>query len=139
MLRLNARVSIPRVELELRASRSSGPGGQHVNTSSTRVEVRWNLDQSRALQPEEKLRVRDKLGARVDADGTIRVTASDSRSQARNRDVAEKRLADVVRRALIVPKARRATKRPRSAHEARLHTKHERAERKKARRWRGDD
>ena len=138
-LRVNGRVSIPREELELRVSRSGGPGGQHVNTSSTRVELRWNLDHSAALTDEEKARARTGLGARVDADGTLRVTASDSRSQHRNRAAVEARLAELVRRALVVPKPRRASRRPKSADEARLRTKRERAERKRARRWHDRD
>lgn len=120
-------------------SRSGGPGGQHVNTSSTRVEVRWNLTRTRVLSADEKSRAREKLGARADADGTIRVTASDTRSQKRNRDLAEARLAELVRRALVIPKARRTTKRPRGAVEARLREKRERRERKTSRRWRGDE
>jgi ribosome-associated protein len=138
-LRVNGRVSIPRSELEVRASRSGGPGGQHVNTSSTRVEVRWNLDQSRALTDDDKARVRAKLGTRLDADGTLRVTASESRSQRRNRTAAEERLAELVRRALVVPKPRRRSTRPKGADEARLRTKRERAERKRGRRWRDQD
>lgn len=138
-LRVNGRVSIPRHEIETRVSRSSGPGGQHVNTSSTRVEVRWNLDATRALTADEKTRARAKLGSRIDADGTIRVTASDSRSQRRNRTAAEARLVELVRRALVVPKPRRRSARPIRANEARLQTKRERAERKRGRRWRDQD
>jgi ribosome-associated protein len=138
-LRVNGRVAIPRDELETRVSRSGGPGGQHVNTSSTRVEVRWNLARSSALDDGEKARAREKLGARLDADGTLRVTASDSRSQRRNRDLAEARLAEMVRRALVVPKPRRASRRPRGADEARLRSKRQRADLKQTRRWRGED
>lgn len=138
-LRVNGRVSIPRDEIELRVSRSGGPGGQHVNTSSTRVEVRWNLASSGALSDDEKARARDKLGARLDADGTLRVAASESRSQRRNRTRAEERLAELVRRALVVPKPRRHSVRPKRANEARLRAKRERAERKQGRRWRDQD
>ena len=138
-LRINGRVAIPRSELLVQASRSGGPGGQHVNTSSTRVEVRWNVEQSQALAPEERARVREKLGARVDADGTLRVVSSESRSQRRNRDLAEGRLAELVRRALVIPKARRATKPHRGAKEARLREKREHSSRKKTRRWIPDD
>ena len=138
-IHVNGRVTIPRDEIEVRVSRSGGPGGQHVNTSSTRVEVRWSLVQSRALSPEEKARAREKMGSRLDTDGTLRVTASDSRSQRRNRELAEARLGELVRRALVVPKARRATKRPRSADERRLNAKRERSDRKQSRRWNSDD
>ena len=138
-LRVNGRVAISRSELSVQTSRSGGPGGQHVNTSSTRVEVRWNLDQTAALTADERARAREKLGARVDADGTIRVVSSESRSQRRNRDLAEARLAELVRRALVIPKARRATKPHRGAKEARLREKRERAGRKGSRRWQPDD
>lgn len=138
-LRVNARVVIPRAELETQASRSGGPGGQHVNTSSSKVEVRWNVRTSQALSPDDVVRICDKLASRVAADGTLRVAASDSRSQRRNRDLAEARLVELVRRALVVPKPRRATKRPRGADEARLQDKRERATRKGARRWKPDD
>ena len=138
-LRVNGRVGIPRSELTIQVSRSGGPGGQHVNTSSTRVEVRWNLDQTRALSPDDRARARAKLGARVDADGTLRVTSSESRSQRRNRDLAEARLAEIVRRALVIPKARRATKPHKGAKEARLRDKSVRSNLKKTRRWQPDD
>ncbi|HYV98310.1 MAG TPA: alternative ribosome rescue aminoacyl-tRNA hydrolase ArfB [Gemmatimonadaceae bacterium] len=138
-LRVNGRISIPRTELETQATRSSGPGGQHVNKTSTRIEVRWNLEASRALSAEEKARAREKLGPRLDADGTLRVSASDSRSQRRNRDVAEARLAEIVRRSLVIPKARRRTTRPQRANEARLESKHRRANVKQARHWRDSD
>jgi ribosome-associated protein len=138
-LRINGRVAIPRAELVVQASRSGGPGGQHVNTSSTRVEVRWNLTETQALTPDERGRVREKLGTRVDADGTLRVVSSESRSQRRNRDLAEGRLAELVRRALVIPKARRATKPHKGAKEARLREKREHSSRKKTRRWIPDD
>jgi ribosome-associated protein len=138
-LRVNGSVVIPREEIDLQASRSGGPGGQHVNTSSTRIEVRWNLDSTRALTAGEKARARAKLGARVDADGTIRVTASESRSQRRNRETAEERLVELMRKALVVPKPRRPTKPHRGAREARLQTKRERSDLKQARNWRRED
>ena len=138
-LRVNGRVVIPRTELIVQASRSGGPGGQHVNTSSTRIEVRWNLDQSAALWPDDKARVREKLASRIDTEGMIRVTASESRSQQRNRDLAEERLAELIRRALVIPKPRRKTKPPRGAKEARLRSKKLRAERKRTRSTRPSD
>jgi ribosome-associated protein len=132
-LRVVGHISIPRDEVEIRASRSGGPGGQHVNTSSTRIEVRWNLDASRALTDEEKDRVRKKLGARVDSSGSIRVVSWESRSQARNREVGLERLAETVRRALAVQKKRRPTRRPKGANEERLREKKLRGARKKDR------
>jgi ribosome-associated protein len=103
-------VTIPRAELQVRASRSGGPGGQHVNTSSTRIELLWDLTHSRAVTEDVRARLLAKLAARIDAEGMVRVVASDRRSQAQNREAAEERLASIVRQALIVPKKRKATK-----------------------------
>ena len=122
----------------MRASRSSGPGGQHVNTSSTRVEVRWNVRRSGALSEEERARLCEALASRLDSEGTLRVVASDSRSQLRNREAAERRLAELVRRALVVPKKRKPTKPSRAAKEARLREKKHRSERKERRRGEHD-
>ena len=104
-------------------SRSSGAGGQHVNKTSSRVEIFWNVLESRALDDAQRSRLREKLASRLTTDGSIRVVASDMRSQSRNRELAEERLADLVRRALIIPKKRRATKPSRAAKEARLESK----------------
>lgn len=138
-LHVNGRITIPRDELEMRVSRSGGPGGQHVNTSSTRVEVRWNPLESRVLSEAEKERLREKLGPRLDTDGVLRVVARDYRSQHRNREAAESRLAETVRAALVIPKPRRATKPSRASREARLEDKKRASRRKEERRWRPDD
>lgn len=127
---------IPRSELSARASRAGGAGGQHVNTSSTRVEVLWNPATSRALAPDERARVAERLAARLDADGRVRVVASDTRSQKQNRELAEARLADLVRRALAVPKKRKATRPTRASTERRLEGKKREAEKKRERRRR---
>jgi ribosome-associated protein len=133
-LRVAGHIEIPDAEIEVRASRSGGPGGQHVNTSSTRVEARWNVDATEVLSAEEKARVRAKLGQRVDTSGTIRVVASESRSQTRNREIATTRLVELVRSALTVPKKRKATRPSRAAKEKRLSEKKRRSEQKKRRR-----
>jgi ribosome-associated protein len=138
-VRVTETVSIPRSELVVRATRSGGPGGQHVNTSSTRIEIVWSLSQTRALTDEERSRALARLGSRVSDEGTVRVVASDSRSQRQNRERAEARLADLVRRALIVPKARKRTRTPRRAVEARLEAKKRQRKRKRDRRWHGED
>ena len=138
-IRVTDAVSIPRSELTVRATRSGGPGGQHVNTSSTRIEITWDVTRTSALSEDERGRVITRLGARVSDEGTVRVVASDSRSQRRNREHAEARLAELVRRALIVPKARRRTRTPRKAVEARLERKRRHAERKRQRRWNDAD
>jgi ribosome-associated protein len=133
-LPVNSDVSIPRFELTFRATRAGGPGGQHVNTSSTRVELLWNVDRSRAISEQQRHRLRDKLAGRLDAQGNVRVVASAFRSQLRNRQDAKDRLAALVRRALTVPKARKKTRPSRSAVESRLRTKRKLSEKKKERR-----
>ena len=136
---VTAALAIPRGELETRATRAGGPGGQHVNTSSTRIEVRWNVLRSPALSEEQRARLAERLASRLDGEGWLRVVASDSRSQRQNRERAESRLAEMVRRALAVPKARRATKPSRAARQARLDEKRKKSVKKGQRRWRGDD
>lgn len=136
---INAAVAIPRTELLVRASRAGGPGGQHVNTSSTRVEVTWNVRQSAALSDAQRARVLLALSSRLDGDSAIRVVASDTRSQRQNRDLAEQRLAEVVRRALVVPRKRKATKPTRASVERRLDGKKRSGSQKRERRWKNDD
>jgi len=128
------RVAIPRTELEYRATRAGGPGGQHVNTSSTRIELLWDLERSKAVTDDERARIREKLAARLDSDGMVRVVASDRRSQQQNRQAADERLAALVRHALHVPKRRRPTKPTKAAKEKRLSDKKRRSERKRDRR-----
>jgi ribosome-associated protein len=123
VLAVNDSLSIPRNELDVRVSRSSGAGGQHVNKTSSRVEIFWNIPGSRALTDEQRARLLDKLSSRLTTEGSIRVVASDMRSQSRNRDLAEERLAELVRRALAVPRKRKPTKPTRAAKEARLESK----------------
>ena len=133
MLIVNDRVTIPSAELTFRATRAGGPGGQHVNTSSTRVEVTWNVRTTTALDDAQRARVLEKLANRIDDEGTLRITASSSRSQYRNRQDVGERLAELVRDALKVAKPRRKTKMPRAAREARLQAKKRRAEVKRRR------
>lgn len=132
-LRINDAVAIPRDELTARATRAGGAGGQHVNTSSTRIELLWNPSTSRALSDDARARVRERLSTRTDAEGNVRIVASDTRSQRQNRELAESRLAELVRRALLVPKARRKTKPSRAAKQARLDDKRKRSDRKRDR------
>jgi ribosome-associated protein len=138
-IRVTETVVIPRSELNVRATRSGGPGGQHVNTSSTRIEITWDVTRTRALTEDERARVVARLGARVSDEGTVRVVASDSRSQRQNREHAEARLGHLLRRALAVPKARKRTRAPRGAVEARLEGKRRQGERKRQRRLKGDE
>ena len=137
-VRVNDSVVIPRDELVARASRSGGAGGQHVNTSSTRIELVWNVAASRALTDEQRDRVLVKLSSRLDGERNLRVVASDRRSQRQNRESAEARLADLVRQALVVPKKRRPTKPSRAAKQARLESKRRLSDKKRERRWRDD-
>jgi len=133
-LNVTTQLAIPRTELSFRASRSGGPGGQHVNTSSTRIELLWDLNGSTVVDEEQRGRLRVKLSARLDSDGRVRVVASDHRSQRQNRLAAEERLASLVRHALVVPKKRRATRPTRAAKERRLSDKKRRGETKRQRR-----
>lgn len=133
-LNVTPELAIPRNELEYRATRSSGPGGQHVNTSSTRIELLWDLTGSQAISDEQRERLRMKLVSRLDSDGRVRVVASGRRSQRQNRHEADERLAALIKYALHVPKKRRLTKPTRAAREKRLADKKRRAEIKRERR-----
>ena len=134
MLTVTEAVSIPRHELQYRASRAGGAGGQHVNTSSTRIELLWNVSATQALDEEARARVSTKLASRLDGEGNLRVVSSARRSQAQNREAAEERLAELVRGALAVPRRRKATRPTRASKEARLGEKRKRGETKRQRR-----
>jgi ribosome-associated protein len=134
VLQVTPAVVIPRTELVYRASRAGGAGGQHVNTSSTRIELLWNVRGTQALDEPARLRVEGKLASRLDGDGWLRVVSSARRSQGQNRDAAEERLAALVRAALVVPKRRKPTKPSRGAKEARLAEKKKRGDTKRQRR-----
>ena len=136
---VNESVAIPRSELDVRVSRSSGAGGQHVNKTSSRVEIFWSIATSKAVSDEERARLLDKLKSRLTTDGSIRVVASDMRSQSRNREIAEERLAEIVRRALLIPKKRRPTKPTKASREARLDEKKRQATKKRDRRQKSFD
>jgi ribosome-associated protein len=138
-LRVSERLTIPRAELMTRASRASGPGGQHVNKSSTRIEVLWNVVGSAVLSDAEKARLQEKLGRRIDSEGWLRITASESRSQLQNRREAEERLVVTVRGALHVPRKRRPTAPTRASKEERLRSKRLQSRRKQERRADGDE
>jgi ribosome-associated protein len=130
---VNDSLTIPPDELETRASRSSGAGGQHVNKTSSRIEIVWNVQSSRVLSDEQRSRILSRLASRINDEGAVRVVASDTRSQLRNREAAERRLAALVRNALVVPKKRKATRPPRAANEARLTEKKKHSEKKRER------
>jgi ribosome-associated protein len=133
VLNINDDLFLPRAELSYRASRSGGPGGQHVNTSSTRVEVVWNVAQSPSLTEAQRALVQEKLANRINAEGELLIAEGGSRSQHQNKEAVTERLAELLREALFVPKPRKRTKRPRSSHERRLKQKKQRSEVKRLR------
>ncbi len=120
VLEVSRDLRVPLAELEFRASRSGGPGGQHVNTSATRVELWWDIARSPALTEEQRARLLERLAPRLDGTGRLRVVASASRSQLRNREAAAERLRELVAGALTVPKVRRPTRPTRAAKAARV-------------------
>ncbi|MGW9630125.1 alternative ribosome rescue aminoacyl-tRNA hydrolase ArfB [Agromyces sp. NPDC055520] len=133
-LRIDAGLTIPESELSWRFSRSSGPGGQGVNTADSRVELVWDVADSTVLSPFQRERLLDRLRTRL-VDGVLTIAASEHRAQLRNRDAARDRLATVVADALR-PSAppRRQTKPSRSAKERRLAAKKRRTDVKRLRR-----
>jgi ribosome-associated protein len=138
VLEVSDELSIPRSELEYRASRAGGAGGQHVNTSSTRIELLWNVSRSGALDDERRARVAARLATRIDGEGWLRVVSSARRSQQQNREAAEARLAELVRGALVVQKRRRPTRPTRASKEKRIEEKRKRSETKRMRRLDGE-
>ena len=138
VLEVSEGVAIPRWELEYRATRAGGAGGQHVNTSSTRIELLWNVLRSTALDDERRARVAARLATRIDGEGWLRVVASARRSQQQNREAAEARLAELVRGALVVQKRRRPTRPTRASKEKRIDEKRRRSETKRMRRGDAD-
>jgi ribosome-associated protein len=133
-VRVSDALLIPGEELELRASRAGGPGGQHVNTTSSRVELRWDVRASSALTDAQRARLLDRLAHRLTNDGVLVLHASEHRSQHRNREAALGRLATIVAEALEVPRERRPTRPTRSARRRRLETKRIRSTTKELRR-----
>lgn len=131
---MSTSVAIPRAELAWRFSRSSGPGGQGVNTTDSRVELRFDIAHSTALNPTQRARALERLAGRL-VDGVLSVTASEQRSQLRNREAAEQRLAYELAAAIAAPpRARRPTRPTRGSVERRIAGKKRRAETKRLRR-----
>ncbi|MCK6570211.1 aminoacyl-tRNA hydrolase [Myxococcota bacterium] len=126
-------VTIPGWELWFTASRAGGPGGQHVNTASTRVTLWWNLTGTTALDEARRARVQRRLATRINAEGVLQVSAEGERSQLANREAARARLAELVAAALVVPKARHATRPTRGSKERRLTAKKARGDLKRQR------
>ena len=134
VLEVNDSVRVPRAELTYRATRSGGPGGQHVNTSSTRVELAWDVGTSPSVSDEERERIRAKLSNRISGEGVLLLAASEHRSQNRNKEAVTERFVELVRQALVVPAKRKKTRPGKAAREARLHAKKHRSEVKRRRR-----
>ncbi len=132
-LHIDDSVTIPAAELSWSSARASGPGGQNVNKVATKIDLRFDLTASTALAPAVKARLRRLARGRLDADGRVVVMSQLTRSRARNLDDARERLAELVRRALVPPKKRTATKPSRGARERRLAGKHHRSKLKQRR------
>jgi ribosome-associated protein len=133
LIRVTRSVLLPVDEIEIRVSRSSGPGGQHAQKSSTRVEALFDVEASEALSDAQKRRVVARAGA------VLKAVAQDERSQLRNRELAIERLVEKLRAALAVPKRRIATKPTAAARERRLEAKRQRGETKRLRRTPSDE
>ncbi|HEX6206188.1 MAG TPA: alternative ribosome rescue aminoacyl-tRNA hydrolase ArfB [Solirubrobacterales bacterium] len=126
-LRIDERLSLPLSEVELRASRSSGPGGQHANVTASRVEAVFDVEASRALDERQRARLRERLGPVVTA------VAQDARGQSRNRELALQRLAAKIAAGLRVQRKRRATRPTRASRQRRLEQKRRTGEKKRGR------
>jgi ribosome-associated protein len=132
-LRISDELAIPLAEIDLRTSRSSGPGGQHANVTASRVEAVFDVASSSALTDAQRRAITSRLGPRVTA------VAQDTRGQARNRELALERLAAKLERALHRRRPRRATRPTRASRERRLEQKRRQGARKRDRRFRSDD
>jgi ribosome-associated protein len=128
------RLTIPGDELVIRASRSGGPGGQHVNTTSSRIELRWDVASSRAPDETQRALLLEQLATRLTNEGVLVLHASEHRSQHRNREAALARLRALVADALLTPEQRRPTRPSRAARKRRMDAKRARGETKELRR-----
>lgn len=133
-IRITNRVRVFPHEIELSYARSGGPGGQHVNKTSSKVLLRWNLETTGALSEEQRDRVREKLASRLTSDGELLVTSERHRDQSRNVDDAVAKFTAILREALRVPTERKATKPTRGSQRRRVEGKRRRGEIKRGRR-----
>jgi ribosome-associated protein len=138
-VRVNRTLTIPGDEIQLRFSTSGGPGGQHANKAATRVDLTWNVDESRALGPRQRARIKSRLGRRIDSAGNLHLSSDARRSQMRNREEVMERLARTIAQALKREKQRVTTGPTRAAKERRLKEKRRRSDLKKSRRVSFDD
>lgn len=126
-------ITIPEHEIEITTSRAGGPGGQHVNRTESRITIRWNVKNTKALNDEQKERVLKNLETRLTTEGDLIVSNKSTRSQTQNKENALAILAQLVSKALFVPKKRMATRIPKAAKEKRFQAKKHRGEIKKMR------
>jgi ribosome-associated protein len=133
-LEITPTLRVPLAELEYRASRSGGPGGQHVNTSSTRIEIWWDIARSPSLSEDQRALLIERLETRLDSAGRLRLVSAGSRSQLRNREDVTSRLRAVIADALKVRKKRKPTRPTKAAKAARLEAKRRRGSIKRERR-----
>lgn len=129
-LQITPNLTIPEHEIEFSASRSGGPGGQHVNKTSTRVTLAFDVESSQALTREQKNMLWRRLGNKLTSEGVLKVVSSETRSQFSNRELAKKRLAELLHEALTPPKPRRKTRPPKAANEKRIQEKKKTGEKK---------
>ncbi len=132
-LRINKAVVIPAADLEVRVARSSGPGGQGVNTTDSKVELRFDLEATDCLTDRQKALVRERLGNRITKEGLLVLQSNEHRSQHRNREAVRARLRNLLGEAIQPPRQRRRTKPSRSARQRRLREKRHRGEIKRLR------
>lgn len=121
-------------ELQFKAVRSSGPGGQNVNKVASKVVLSFDISNSKALSDEEKLRVETKMAARLTSEKVLLLSSSEDRSQLKNKEIVIGRFLDLIEKALAIPKIRKATKIPKSAVRKRLHEKKSHGQTKQFRR-----
>ena len=133
-IQVSPALSVPRDELVMKATRSGGAGGQHVNTSSSRIELVWDVTSSPSLREDQRVHLLTRLSTRLDSQGKLRLVSQDERSQFQNREAAIERFAEIVSRALVIPKKRKPTRVPKSAKRARLDSKKKRGAIKRDRR-----
>jgi len=130
---INQQVIIPGAELSVSVSRASGPGGQHVNKTSSRVSLRWNIKISRALTQQQKIIILERLASKLVGDSELLIHVESERSQLRNREIARERLVKIIKKALKPRKRRIATKPTQESKKRRLNNKKKRGVIKKLR------
>ncbi|MDA3833832.1 MAG: alternative ribosome rescue aminoacyl-tRNA hydrolase ArfB [Spirochaetales bacterium] len=133
MLIISNRIQIPLSQVKIRMIKASGPGGQHVNTSSTAVQLTFDVGECAQLMPQVRQRLRQIAGSRMSKNGVISIDCREYRSLERNKQAGLSRMADLIRQALVVPKKRKATKPTRGSQKRRLETKKKRSQTKASR------